>query len=260
MLEKIDDQLDMIVREENVRILFACESGSRAWGFASHDSDYDVRFVYVRPQERYLALDDPRDVIELPIDGDLDINGWDLRKFLRQFRKSNPVVTEWLDSPIVYRETTSFTDRIRELVPPMFRPVTAWHHYMSMAQTSFRNSHKSDEISLKKYFYALRPVFAAMWIEEGFGPVPMRFAALMDRLDLSQELRDEIQKLLKAKATSGELGTGPKIEPISRFLQHEIEKRGKTAPNFDDSDRDTTPLDRLLAQSIREAWSGQNDR
>jgi len=254
MHEVIADRLDKIAREDGVRILFACESGSRAWGFASTDSDYDVRFVYVRPREKYLGLDDPRDVIERPIEGDLDINGWDLRKFLRQFRKSNPVTTEWLDSPIVYHESTTTAARVRDLVPELFRPTTAWHHYLNMANTNYRVSHKGDEIALKKYFYILRPLFAVMWIEQGFGPVPMRFADMMARIDLPDDLRTEIETLLTRKAASGELGRGPRIEPVSRYLEHELSERAKAVPDFEDRSRDTSVLDRLFHEAIEEAW------
>ncbi|MBI1322057.1 hypothetical protein GC170_02560 [bacterium] len=254
MHEVIVDRLEKIAREDDVRILFACESGSRAWGFASTDSDYDVRFVYVRSREKYLGLDEPRDVIERPIEGDLDINGWDLRKFLRQFRKSNPVTTEWLDSPIVYHESTSTAARVRELVPELFRPTTAWHHYLSMANTNYRVSHKSDEIALKKYFYILRPLFAVMWIEQGFGPVPMRFADMLARIDLPDDLRNEIDRLLERKAASGELGRGPRIEPVSRYLERELNERAKAIPDFEDRSRDTYVLDRLFHDAIEEAW------
>ena len=255
MHETIVDRLDSIAREDDVRILFACESGSRAWGFASKDSDYDVRFVYVRPRVNYLGLDEPRDVIERPIEGDLDINGWDLRKFLRQFRKSNPVTTEWLDSPIVYHESTATAARIRDLVPAMFRPTTAWHHYMSMANTNYRVSHKNDEIALKKYFYILRPLFAVMWIEQGFGPVPMRFADMLARIDLPRPLRGEIDTLLERKAASGELGRGPRIEPISQYLEIELDKRGRSSPVFEHAPQETAVLDRLFHDAIEEAWN-----
>lgn len=101
----INEELDKIERKEGVRILHAVESGSRAWGFASPDSDYDVRFVYVRPKEDYLRLDEPKDVIEWQLDEVLDINGWDLKKALRQFAKGNVTLFEWSESPIVYRTT-----------------------------------------------------------------------------------------------------------------------------------------------------------
>jgi predicted nucleotidyltransferase len=98
------EQLEQIEQEEQVTILYACESGSRAWGFPSQDSDYDVRFIYLHKPEWYLSIYDKRDVIERPINNMLDINGWDLRKALNLFRKSNPPLLEWLQSPIQYKE------------------------------------------------------------------------------------------------------------------------------------------------------------
>ena len=100
-------RLDAVEREEDVRVLYACESGSRAWGFASPDSDYDVRFIYVHRPDWYLSIVDRRDVIERPIVDEYDLSGWELRKTLRLFRKSNPPLIEWLGSPIVYRERTA---------------------------------------------------------------------------------------------------------------------------------------------------------
>ena len=103
-IDLIHRQLDEIESVHNVSILYAVESGSRAWGFASPDSDFDVRFLYVRPVLDYLRIRPMRDVIELPLTGDLDTNGWDIVKALNLFRSSNPALLEWLRSPIIYRE------------------------------------------------------------------------------------------------------------------------------------------------------------
>ena len=119
MRGKIQEQIRRIEESENIKILLAVESGSRAWGFASPDSDYDVRFVYIRRPEDYLRLDAIRDVIELPIDDILDINGWDLQKTLRLLYKSNPTLFEWFSSPFVYQET-EFADKLRDLMMHYF--------------------------------------------------------------------------------------------------------------------------------------------
>ena len=103
MRETILEKLDEIEKRENIKILHCIESGSRAWGFASPDSDYDVRFIYVRPKEFYLRLDKTRDVIEWQLDDTLDINGWDLQKPLRLLHSSTPTLFEWNNSPIVYK-------------------------------------------------------------------------------------------------------------------------------------------------------------
>lgn len=125
MRERVLDELARIERERNVRVLYACESGSRAWGFASTDSDYDVRFVYVEKPEWFIQVDAGRDVIERPLDDELDISGWELRKTLGLLRKSNPTLLEWLDSPLVYRSEPAATARLRELAEAFYSPPAA---------------------------------------------------------------------------------------------------------------------------------------
>lgn len=124
MQNLICKKLQEIEKKENVKILLAVESGSRAWGFESPDSDYDVRFIYVRQKEDYLRLDKIRDVIELPLNDVLDMNGWDLQKALRLLHKSNPTLFEWLASPIVYLETP-FAEELRAIMPKYFFPKVA---------------------------------------------------------------------------------------------------------------------------------------
>ena len=125
MQDLILSELNRIEQDYHVQILFACESGSRAWGFPSSDSDYDVRFVYIRPTDWYLAIDveRKRDVIELPIDDSLDISGWDLRKALQLYYKSNPPLLEWLGSPIIYQEKYTVAQQLRNLAPEFYNPI-----------------------------------------------------------------------------------------------------------------------------------------
>ncbi len=162
----IKDKLKEMEQAYNVKILYACESGSRAWGFASPDSDYDIRFIYVHPKEYYLSVDEQRDVIELPINDLLDINGWGLRKALRLFRKSNGPLYEWLQSPIVYNQDNEFANDIKNLMPSYFSPRATMHHYLSMAKSVFENDLVGVEVRLKKYFYVLRPILACRWIAD----------------------------------------------------------------------------------------------
>lgn len=165
MVQKIVQQLKNIEEQRNVKIIFACESGSRAWGFPSQDSDYDVRFIYVRTIDSYLSISEQRDVIELPISDLLDINGWDLRKALNLLRKSNPPFLEWLQSPIIYYEDPSVMDQIRNLAVNVFSVKATLHHYLSMAKGNFREYLQGDLVRAKKYFYVLRPILACLWIE-----------------------------------------------------------------------------------------------
>lgn len=171
---EIEQRLAIIESEHNVRVLFACESGSRGWGFASPDSDYDVRFIYVHPLPWYLHVSKERDVIELPISDVLDINGWELRKALGLLKKGNATLIEWLDSPIVYRADTTFLDGIRAAACKTYQPERSFHHYVHMARGNYRMYLRGDMVRLKKYLYVLRPLLATLWIEQGRGIAPMR--------------------------------------------------------------------------------------
>ncbi len=134
MRERVSQQLKEIERRYDVKVLYACESGSRGWGFASPDSDYDVRFLYVHPLEWYLRVESPRDVIELPIDDELDVSGWEWRKALGLLKGANPTLIEWLDSPVVYQQDEETITAFKAMVPMWFSPLRARWHYYSMAQ------------------------------------------------------------------------------------------------------------------------------
>ena len=205
---------------EDVRILFAVESGSRAWGFASRDSDFDVRFVYARRQDWYLSLLPGRDVIELPLIGDDDINGWDIRKALNLALKPNPVLLEWLSSPIQYIWQAAICSDIRGLTQTMTRGAACRHHYMRMA--ALQRGEGAD-IKLKRYFYALRAAMALRWIETRDDLPPMNFHSLMSGVDIPAEVTTEIKRLLAIKTNTVELGTGARIPVLERFLEQQIQ-------------------------------------
>lgn len=137
----------------------------KASGFASPDSDYDVRFLYVRTREDYLQLDPLRDVIEQPINDLLDINGWDLQKALRLMYKSNLTLFEWLKSPIIYMET-EFADEMRRVMSDYFSVKHSLYHYISMAEGNYKKYLRTEMVKAKKYFYVLRPLLAGQWILE----------------------------------------------------------------------------------------------
>lgn len=254
MKQKILERLSEIEAGENVKVVYACESGSRAWGFPSADSDYDVRFIYVRPIEWYLSIFDRRDVIERPIDGLLDITGWDLRKALRLLRKSNPPLLEWLGSPIVYWEKYSTAKRMRELTPVFYSPTACMYHYLHMARGNFRDYLQGEEVWVKKYFYVLRPILAMNWIAQGFGVVPTEFQVLVDKLVTDPKLRTDIDRLVAAKRSGEELDSGQRIATIGNFIERELERlEGKKIPH----DKRSLPdeqLDELFRASIAEVW------
>lgn len=225
MRAQIMEALSDIEAKHDVTVLFACESGSRGWGFASPDSDYDVRFIYVNRLPWYLTVMPRRDVIEVPISGDLDINGWDLRKALGLMRESNPTLLEWLRSPVVYRDDATAMPRFRELSEAVFSNARAWHHYASMAKKNFREHLQADEVRYKKYLYVLRPLLAARWIRTQPGVPPMRFADLAQRtLDPVRDaaLIAEINALLEVKMRAGEAATSPRWSVIHAFIEAEL--------------------------------------
>ncbi len=172
-------RLKEIEREKNVGILYAIESGSRAWGFPSADSDYDVRFVYGGKKGDYLSIDDPPETLGFSLDGDLDISGWDIRKTLRQVKKSNTVVFEWLQSPIVYLVRPGFREELMEKATAFYSPRAALHHYLGIYKNYGEAIFPDGSIRIKKLFYLLRTLFAAYWVHEKKGPPPMTFDALL---------------------------------------------------------------------------------
>lgn len=212
-----------IEARHGVAVLYACESGSRGWGFASPDSDYDVRFIYVNRLPWYLKVEPGRDVIEQPISGELDVNGWDLRKALQLLRDSNPTLLEWLRSPIAYRQDDTVAARLRALAEAHFSPVRGYHHYVSMAKKNFREHLQGETVRYKKYLYVLRPLLAARWIAEGRGAPPMRFAELAGAtLHGEAALVQEINRLLEVKMRAGEAATSPRWEGLNTFIVDEL--------------------------------------
>lgn len=223
---RIVEALARAGREEAVTIVFACESGSRAWGFASGDSDYDVRFVYLHPRDWYLSVDveNKPEVIERPMEDHLDLSGWDLRKALRLLRKSNPPLLEWLNSPQIYIQDVPVVTRLRNLIPTYYSPRACWYHYFHMAEGNFREYLRGDVVWLKKYLYVLRPLLAVRWIERDLGIVPMEFDLLLSKAIDEPELARSIRELVARKRSGEELDRGPRIPPISRFIESELER------------------------------------
>ncbi|MEM9664832.1 MAG: nucleotidyltransferase domain-containing protein [Bacteroidota bacterium] len=254
---EIQARLQQIETEEGVRLFFACESGSRAWGFPSADSDYDVRFLYAHSPDWYLSIDleRKRDVIERPISDELDLSGWDLRKALQLFRKSNPPLIEWLQSPIVYREQTEVAARFRALIPRHFSPQASLHHYLSMARSTYRHHLNGEYVRLKKYFYVLRPLLAVQWIEADLGPVPMEFDTLVNHLVTDAALKASIQQLLAAKRAGEELDQGPRIPALSDFVEHELNRLESGQLDHHRPSPDVEELNRFFRSALDTLWN-----
>jgi len=221
----IDARLREIAERERVALLLAVESGSRAWGFPSPDSDYDCRFIYTRRRDDYLALFPPRDVIELPVDAVLDVNGWDLAKALRLLLKGNAVVIEWLTSPHVYAGDATFRDEMLALAQQAVRPAAIARHYLHLGdrqrRTYFADAHA---VPIKKIFYALRPAVALRWLRlhPGEAVAPMHFPTLIGTSELPADVRVIVDDLLARKAIASELGSGLLPSPIGHLIDAEF--------------------------------------
>lgn len=222
MRNMIIERLKEIEQRENIRILHAVESGSRAWGFASPDSDYDVRFIYVRPRDFYLKLEKTRDVLEFPVNDLLDINGWDLQKALRLLHKSNPSVFEWFKSPIVYKQT-EFSNEFIPMMENYFLKKSGLYHYLNMANGNYREYLRGEEVKAKKYFYVLRPLLACKWILRTNTPPPMLFSELK-AAELRSDLKEPVDNLLRIKMEVPELKLIPRVDVINVYIESEIPK------------------------------------
>jgi predicted nucleotidyltransferase len=246
MHERINSELDAIESKNGCRILYACESGSRAWGFASPDSDYDVRFVYTHPRAWHLQLQSRADILEQMTEDDLDLSGWELAKTLRLFAGCNLPLNEWFESPFVYRSILPFADEIRSLIPHYFNPRKAAHHYYSLARKTAQAHFRDGSIGIKKAFYILRPMLAGRWVLDRKTMPPMQLSQLLVQLPDGPVLA-AIRDLLARKVCALE---GQRIE-LDPMLVGWIDQ------NFDEAESqmqdipfsppiDWVPLNRLM--------------
>lgn len=248
MTPAILDALAQLEAERGIHVLLAAESGSRAWGFASPDSDYDVRFVYAHPRDWYLRVFEGRDVIERMLPGDLDLSGWDLRKALRLYTRCNVALYEWLGSPIIYREDAAFTSRLRELLPQYFQPAAALHHYLGTARTTFNDHLAGEAVRLKKVFYFLRPILACRWIEHAASQPPTAFAELVAADWVAADERETINELQRRKLLASEGDTETLDPALKQWMQQQLDYFTRIGPALARKrEVDNGELDALLA-------------
>lgn len=253
MTTQIQTELKNLEQQLNIKILYAVESGSRAWGFASTDSDWDVRFIYIHREAWYLSIDDKKDSVEIMLPNDLDLSGWEMRKALKLFRKSNPPLLEWLNSPIVYHEEKAIVEEFRGLMTEYFNPKSCLHHYLHMAEGNFREYLQRDLVRIKKYFYVLRPVLACQWIEQTDTMAPTEFQKLFETQIEDGELKIEIEKLLARKRSGDELGEEPKIQILNDFLEERIQYYSNYVKQFElKKQPDTEKLNQFFRMTLRQ--------
>ncbi len=257
MIEEIKHELSRLEEQHDIKILLAVESGSRAWGFASTDSDWDVRYIYIHKLDWYLRIDNYKDSQEEILPNDIDLSGWELRKALGLFRKSNPPLLEWLRSPIVYLEQFSTANTLRELSEKYFNPRSCMYHYLSMAKGNYNEFLKDRElVKIKKYFYVLRPVLACDWILNEKSFPPMEFERLFSSQVKDKQVREAIDALLVRKLAGEELREEPKIGVLNDLLADRIKYFSALVGEIDTVDRpQTIILDELFRSTLREVWN-----
>ncbi len=234
----------------------AIESGSRAWGFPSPDSDFDVRFIYCRSESWYYSVnvEEKRDVLEYAITDEIDLNGWDLRKALRLLVRSNPTVVEWLQSPIEYLSYGRFRKAALELLAKAFAPASGIHHYRSMAKTNYRGYLKADLVPLKKYFYVMRPLLAVHWIERHSAAPPIEFQKLLSGLEGRNDLLSDISTLLEKKRVSAEMDMAVPLPRLNQFIESELERLEGFRKEEVANDHHVEAASALFRSLVREAW------
>lgn len=248
MNHSIQNKLNAIALEKGVEILYAVESGSRAWGFASPDSDYDIRFIYKHDLDYYLSLWEQTDVIEFMTEDDLDGSGWDLRKTVKLLAKSNAPLLEWIYSPVVYYENEAFMNQMRVLAKDCFSPVACLHHYLGTTK-NFMDVCEQEEVKLKSYFYALRTALAGKWIIENntFPPV-----AFMELLPIApQKIQEKIKELMQIKANQDENYLHPKEVLITTFLQETVAFNQEHASGLSAGKKMSVELDGVFRRIVK---------
>ncbi|WP_379552280.1 nucleotidyltransferase domain-containing protein [Qipengyuania sp. DGS5-3] len=249
---EIESRLARVAGEDDVRLLMAVESGSRAWGFPSPDSDYDVRFLYVRPRSAYLGLTPLRDVIERPIVDEIDLNGWDIRKALGLLLKHNAVLSEWIESPIRYINDDSVVPELAELCSRHFNPRGYAKHYASLGKRSVERWFDSEgNIAAKRYFYALRPALSvrALRLDPSKRP-PMSMQPLMQAADLAPVIVEQINVLIARKAETKEAGNTIRLPEIEQLVQEELNRTDEVPERLEQTEIFTEEAEALFIELV----------
>lgn len=253
--EFIPQCLERIEVKYGVRILFAVESGSRAWGFASKDSDWDVRFVYVHPTEWYFSIDEKRDVIEELFSNDIDAVGWDLKKALTLLKRSNPSLMEWINSPIVYLTEEHFKYDIKLLAQICFNPTKAMYHYQRIYVKHDERYLQKQGYPMKRFMYYLRGILACQWIEKYKKMPPVAFQQLYENIVEDEKIKEGIRELVKMKSSGKEMDMSEVPEYLVNYYrplaEYYSDLVGKYRPDFN-NDGVTERLNNLFYETVTE--------
>lgn len=248
MEKTIKDKLKQIEEERGFKILYACETGSRAWGFPSPDSDYDVRFIYVQDLDWHLTLKSRKDSFEMLINDELDITGWEFKKALNLMWKSNAALLERIQSPIIYRADLEFLNEINRLSKDCFSPVAVMHHYLSMSKKCLEECAVGSEVKLKKYFYAIRTAICGAWIRERLDIPHIEMHKMFEIVP--DDVKSRIVELIDLKAGKSEGFLHPREKMLDEYLEETISKNDEIAKSLPGGKGDMDALDEFYRGTV----------
>jgi predicted nucleotidyltransferase len=247
-MENILIKLEKLEKKLDIKILYACETGSRAWGFPSPDSDYDVRFIYMHKKYWYLSLAEKKDSVEVALAGDLDITGWDLKKCLVLLKKSNAPLIERFQSPMEYFAEPRFKDDFKKLIESYYSPTAVFFHHHSLAKKFWEDIKDSKEIKLKSYFYLVRSLLSCNWIVKDISILPMDIEGLMQLT--SETNRTLLRELITLKATVGEKYLHPKTEALHNLAEELLTFIEASKDNLGVNDNSYAQLDKFFLKTL----------
>lgn len=249
--QKIKAYLEQIQKEKGIEILLACETGSRAWGFPSPDSDYDVRFIYKHEVEWYLKLNNQKDSIEVMFENnEFDLSGWDLRKSINLLWKSNAPLLERIQSPILYIANEDFLSEINHLAQETYSKIATMHHYLSMAKKMFDEIKDDENVKLKKLFYVLRASIACKWIVEREEIPPIVFQEMLEQLPIDEEIKLRIYELISLKSIKEETYLHPREAKLNTFIDELISNADEKTTSLPASKGDIEQLNSFFIKTL----------
>lgn len=246
-MEKIKEILNEIELKKKIQILYACETGSRAWGFPSPDSDYDIRFIYMHERDWYLSLSQRKDTIEF-MDGNLDITGWDLKKCLTLLKTSNATLIERFQSPIAYFSVKGFKDEFKNLIESYYSPTAVFFHHYSLTKKFWEEVKDANKYKLKSWFYMARSLFSCAWILEKDSVLPMNIQTLIEWM--SEDWKSRINELIDLKKTVGERYLHPKDVELNERISALLELVEKSQDNLRVNKTDMSYLNRFFLKTV----------
>lgn len=249
-MEKIKDIIAGIEKNYAVKVLYMCETGSRAWGFPSPDSDYDIRFIYMHEKDWYLSLNERKDTIEFMLDEELDVTGWDLRKSLGLLKKSNASLIERFQSPIEYYALPGFKTDFSSLIEEYYSPVAVFYHHHSLAKKFWEGIENKNNIKLKQYFYLIRSILSCNWLVQNKLVVPMHIEGLMELID--EDRRNDLRELIKLKSTVGEKYFHLKDKAFDNWLKELWNKVDELKDSFETNSTNYHSLNNFFIKTLHE--------